>query len=127
MQVKLFLTVTALSEALVGLSLLIVPEAPLHLLFGLESAVPETTVISRICGAALISIGIASWRARVDQRTPAQMGLLAAILVYDVSAAVLLALAATLWNMAGMLVWPGALLHAALAGWCCALLAKSVR
>jgi len=63
------------------------------LLFGGRQVAPETLLIGRVAGAAVISIGVASWPARRDSRTPAQLGVLAGRLTYNVLAALLLAFA----------------------------------
>jgi len=118
MQTKWFLIVTAFAEAGTGLCLLVLPAVPIALLLGLTQAAPETLLICRIAGAALLCIGIASCLARNDQRTPAQLGLLTGILLYDLAAAVLLGFAGVALNMVGLALWPAVVLHALLAAWC---------
>jgi hypothetical protein len=108
------LIVTAAIETATGLALLVVPSVPLSLLLGVSEAAPETFLVGRIAGAALLAIGIASWLAR----GPAQVGLVVAVLVYDVAAAALLAYAGLVLRMVGIALWPAVVLHAALAGWC---------
>jgi hypothetical protein len=115
---KLLFSVTALFEAVTGLFLLILPAVPLTLLLGSGEAAPETLLVGRVAGAALCTIGLASWSAREERRTPAQLGLLTGILFYDVAAAVLLGYAAVALNLAGPALWPAVVLHAALAAWC---------
>src|SRR5688572_12945659 len=87
---KLFLLMTAFAEAAIGLCLLFLPAAVFGLLLGLEQATAEATLVGRIAGAALLAIGIASWMARNDTLTPAQLGLLIGIFVYNAAASVLL-------------------------------------
>ena len=53
-----------------------------------------------------------------DQRTPAQLGLLTGILIYNVAVALLLGFAGTVLKMAGIALWPAVVLHTALAVWC---------
>jgi hypothetical protein len=118
MQTRWLLIVTACVEAGTGLCLLVLPDVPIALLLGLTWAAPEALLVGRVAGAALLSIGIASWLARNDQRTAAQLGLLAGILCYDVVAAVLLGVAGLALNMAGLALWPAVGLHASLAAWC---------
>jgi len=72
-------------------------------------------------------LGIASWQARNDVRTPAQLGLLRGILAYDAAAAVLLALGATVWNLPGSLIWLGVALHAGLAVWCLSIVCSQAK
>jgi hypothetical protein len=110
--------VTAVVEVGTGLLLLILPVVPLALLLGSSEAAPETLLVGRVAGAALLGIGVASWLARQEQRTPAQLGLLVGILIYDVAAAVLLGFAGAVLEMAGIALWPAVVLHASLAAWC---------
>ena len=115
---KLLLLVTALVEAATGLCLLILPAVLFAILLGLEQPTVDTIFVGRIAGAALLAIGIASWMARNDTRTPAQRGLLTGILIYDAAAAILLAYAGAVLEMSGVLLWPAVALHAILAVWC---------
>ena len=127
---KQLFIVTALVEAGAGLALLAMPDWPFALLLGVDRAAPEAMFMARIAAAALLAISVACWMARNDHRTPAQFGLLIGLLVYNVGVSALLALAGTIWKMAGIALWPAIGLHTALAGWCCAALrggqAKSV-
>lgn len=116
-QVYLFV-ITAFLEVGTGLSLLFLPRIPLSLLLGMEQAAPDTIFVSRVAGAALLAIGIASWLARHDARSPAQIGILTAILFYDAAAAVLLVYAGAILNKDGIALWPAAVVHLFLAGWC---------
>jgi hypothetical protein len=115
---KLFLSVTAFVEIPTGLCLLIVPALLLAVLLGLDDAPAGTLFVGRLAGAALLAIGVASWVARTDTRTPAQLGLLTGILIYNVAASVLLAFAGVILKMIGVLLWPTVAVHAILAGWC---------
>jgi hypothetical protein len=114
--------VTAVLEAGTGLALLIVPSVPLALLLGLTQAAPEAIFVSRVAGAALLAIGIACWLARGDKGSPAELGLLIGVLLYDVAAAGLLSCAALGLGMVGAALWPGVVVHTVLAGWCVACL-----
>jgi hypothetical protein len=68
----------------------------------------------------VISIGVASWPARRDTRTPGELGVLAGVLTYNVLSALLLAFAGAGLKMAGVLLWPAVVYHAVLAAWCVA-------
>jgi len=120
----LFLILTAVVELATGIVLLIVPRAAFWILLAVDKPAPEAILVARIAGAALLSIRIASWLARKDQSSSAQRGLLAAILIYDVSAAALLAYAGIALRMTGAALWPAVALHSVLATWCIACLAK---
>jgi hypothetical protein len=78
--------VTALSEGVTGVLLLVLPSVPQKLLLGLTESSPQTFVVARIAGAALFALSIACWFGRSDE----QRGLLTSVLVYDVAAAVVL-------------------------------------
>src|SRR5258708_2488351 len=115
---KLLLLITALGEGAVGICFLFLPIVPLDILLGLEHATVDTLLVGRIVGVALLAIGIASWMARTDALTPAQLGLLTGILIYHTAIAMLLAFAGAVLNMIGVLLWPAVALHAILAVWC---------
>ena len=116
---KLLLLITAFVEAATGVGLLLLPAAVFAVLLGLEHAAVEAILIGRLAGAALLAIGVASWMAaKTDVPTPAQLGLLTGILVYNVAAAMLLAFAGAVLKMVGVLLWPAVALHAILAVWC---------
>jgi hypothetical protein len=112
------LIVTALIEVGTGLFLLFLPAILLALLLGVSLATPEAIFIARVAGAALLALGAACLMARSDQPGPAQTGLLTGVLIYDASAAALLAYAGLGQSMAGIALWPAVVLHTALAVWC---------
>jgi hypothetical protein len=112
------LVVTAVLEAGAGLGLVVAPEFVLRLLFGLERAAVEALLVSRLAGAALVSISIACWAARADGCDPAQLGLVAGLLVYNVAAAALLAWAGAALQLQGIALWPGVGLHVVMTCWC---------
>ena len=125
MRVTPVMIVTALVETGTGLLLLVWPALVFALLLGWRQAAPETLLIGRVAGAAVISIGVASWPARHDARTPAELGVLAGVLTYNVLAALLLAFAGAELKMAGVLLWPAVVYHAMFAAWCVACLPRS--
>jgi hypothetical protein len=66
----------------------------------------------------VLSIGIASWVARGDARTPVQLGMLAGVLAYNALGAVVVVFAEAVLGMAGLVLWPAVVYNAALAAWC---------
>jgi hypothetical protein len=124
MRVTPLMTVTALVETGTGLLLVAWPALLFTLLFDWRQAAPETLLIGRVAGAGVISIGVASWPARRDTRAPAQLGVLAGVLTYNVLAALLLAFAGAGLKMAGIVLWPAVVYHAVLAAWCVACLPR---
>jgi hypothetical protein len=115
---KLFLLITAFVEAATGLCLLFLPAVLFTILLGLDHATVDAIFVGRLAGAALLAIGIASWMARTDTRTPAQLGMLTGILIYNLAASMLLAFAGAVLKMIGVLLWPAVAVHAILAVWC---------
>jgi len=111
-------TATALIEIGAGLSLVILPALAIWLLLGVREPSPEALIVSRVCGAGLLAIGVACWLARHDHGSRSQHGLLWAILVYNVGACAVLAFAGSMLSMAGGALWPGVGLHAVMTIWC---------
>ena len=109
---------TALLEVGTALLLLFVPAVPLAVLLGVGEAAPETLLVARVAGAALLAIGVACWLARNGEPGAAQLGLLTGILIYDIGAAALLVYAGLGLGMVGLALWPAVVIHAALALWC---------
>jgi hypothetical protein len=112
------MTVTAFGEAGTGLLLLVLPADVLASLLGVKEVGPEVLLLSRILGTALLAIGVSCWLARRDPGGPAQRGLLAGVLIYDLAAAALLTYAGLVLKMTGLFLWPAVALHTALAVWC---------
>jgi hypothetical protein len=117
MRLTPILSVTALVEGPTGLLLLVWPALVFAVLFGWHLPAPETLVMGRVAGACVLSIGIASWVARGDARTPAQLGVLAGVLTYNVLCAAVLVFAGAVLSMAGIVLWPAVVYHVALAAW----------
>jgi hypothetical protein len=115
---SLTLGLFACLECATGLGLFLVPGIIISLLFGQTQPVPETLLLARLGGAALLAIGAVSWGARTFHRSRAGLGLLIGITLYNGLAAAVLAYAALGLNMQGVLIWPAALYHAALLPWC---------
>ena len=111
---------TALIEVGAGLSLLSVPALAIWLLLGVREPSPETLVVGRVGGAALLAIGVACWLARDDRGSRSQHGLLWAMLVYNVGACAVLAYAGSMLALAGVALWPAVGLHAVMTIWCAA-------
>jgi hypothetical protein len=114
---KYFLIITALLEGGIGLLLLISPSIPQRLLLALIQLSPESEFFGRFTGASLLALGVACWLGRDDHGRPSQPGLLAALLVYNVLAIVLLAFAGLVFSPIGIALWPAVVVHFALAIW----------
>jgi len=122
MVARTLLIVTALIETPIGVTLLGSPAPVVALLLGVSLEAPAELVVGRIAGAALLSLGGACWLARDDGPSRARRGLVAAILLYNCTAAAVLANAASGVRLVGVLMWPAVALHAVLAVWCVASL-----
>jgi hypothetical protein len=117
---RTLLIVTAFAETGTGLALLVSPALVAGLLLGGSLDAPAALVVGRIAGAALLSVGAAAWLARDDGPSPAGRGLVTAMLLYNGTAAAVLANAAWNLRLVGVLMWPAVAFHAVLAIWCVA-------
>ena len=100
---KKVLVIAAVSEAMTGLALLVVPSLVGQLLFGTELtgvAVPA----ARVAGIALIALGIACWPG-----TP-----LVGMLTYSAAVTAYLAYLGLEGEWVGSLLWPAVVVHMAL-------------
>ena len=122
---RILLIATAVAEGPLGLTLLVLPAVPFELLFGVKHSATEALFIGRIAGAALLAIGIASWCARRDPGTPAQLGLIVGLLVYNITTGVLLGYAGLMLSMKGVALWPGIFAHVVLAVGCIVALVRA--
>src|SRR3954471_23438286 len=90
---KKLLLVAAMLEAGIGIGLLAVPSAVAQVLLGapLEAAAPLT--VARVAGAALLALGVACWLAFFDAQSCAARGIVSAMVIYNLGAAIILGLA----------------------------------
>jgi hypothetical protein len=109
---------TVLIELPVGLLLLAAPAALTRLLLGATLDTAASSTVARIAGAALLAVSVACWTARDDAPGHAVRGVIVAVLVYNCLAALALAHAGAVLELAGVLLWPAVALHLALAVWC---------
>jgi hypothetical protein len=124
---KILLVVMGFVETVTGLGLLASPPLIASVLLGasLEDAVG--LVVARICGAALLSLGIACFLARDDANVKAATGLIIAMVVYNTIATAVLAYCVFGLGLTGIALWPAIVVHAALAIWCLAALSLQSR
>jgi hypothetical protein len=118
---------TAVIELGAGCALLCFPQVSVALLFGapLESAAALN--VARLGGCALLTLGVACWLARGDSQSRAAKGLIAAMALYNLGAAVILATAGVRSKLIGIILWGAVVLHAAMAAWCIVTLFRWTR
>ena len=127
MTTKALLGVTALIEAGTGALLLFVPALTTEILLGAALTSPESLMVARVAGAALLSIGLICWLERNRSGTLLSVGLIAGLLLYNATAGALLAYQAIFANMQGIGIWPALAVHAVLLAWCAACLRQHSR
>ena len=116
------LTLTSVFEITTGLVLIAIPSVTVSLLLGPSLTEPSGMLVARIGGAALITLAIACWLSRNDVQS--SMVMIKALVFYNLAAALLLVYAGVVEHFSGMGLWPAALLHIGLLGWCIKSLLK---
>src|SRR5258708_2722274 len=99
-------TVSAVIELGAGAALLCCPSATAALFVGAPLETPAALTVARVGAAGLLALGVACWLARGDTQSHAERGLVAAMLLYDVAAAGILAFAGIGLGMHGVALWP---------------------
>jgi hypothetical protein len=115
---KLLLIVSAVFEAGIGIGLLSVPSAVAQVLLGTTLDTPAALTVARVAGAALLALALACWLARQDTQSYAARGLVSAMVLYNLGAAIILAAAGIRSQLAGIGLWPAGILHVAMTVWC---------
>ena len=115
---KLLLIISALFEAAIGASLLILPAFTASSLLGVPLDTPSGLVAARIAGAALVALAIACWQARNGERGSPASGVVEAMLFYNFAAAMVLVYAGIRLGLHGALLWPAIVVHFFLGVWC---------
>src|SRR6478672_1953625 len=101
---KSLLIVTAIVETGAGLALIALPTVVVRLLLGAE-VVGASIPLGRVAGAALLALGVACWRGTFDAKSLAASGILIAMLLYNVSAVVILGVAGIQLRPVGVALW----------------------
>jgi hypothetical protein len=109
---------TAVIEAGAGLALLCLPSAAAKLLLGTPLQEASACVVARIGGAGLLTLAVACWLAHGDTESFAARGLIAAMVIYNLVVALVLAAAGLISQPVGVLLWPAVVLHTAMTAWC---------
>ena len=110
---RLLILVCAVLETGTGLALLTVPRFVLRIVLGAEP-VGVGLAASRLCGIALISLGLACWPERKATLPGPDRRAVRALMVYNPSACAFLALLMALGGYRGIALVPAIVLHAVL-------------
>jgi hypothetical protein len=121
---KTLLIVTSVIESVIGLIFLISPPLPVLILLGLSVDSTVDLLLGRVAGAALLSVGIACWFARIDEKSGTTKGLVNAVLLYNIIVTMLLAYAGLSAHLLGAGLWPAVFVHIAMTIWCLLVLWK---
>jgi hypothetical protein len=116
--VRALLIATAIVETATGAALLLVPALVVSLLLGATLDGSAVSILARVLGAALVALGLVSWLARDDARSPAARGLVVGLLFYNTAVLTLLSFAGFGPELRGVALWPAVAPHATLGAWC---------
>jgi hypothetical protein len=119
---RYLLIAMAIVEVGTGIGLIAVPSFVASLLLGVTLDGEVVFIVAHLCGAALLSLGIACALASNDAGSRAAVGLVVAMVFYNTIATGVLWHALMGLKMAGILMWPAILVHALLTVWCIASL-----
>jgi hypothetical protein len=114
------LALAVVVEVATGLALIFKPALVIRLLLGVEASGMEL-LLGRCFGIALFGLSFACWPDR--QHSVSTTAAFRGMLIYNVLIAAYLAYLGTVGHLGGLLLWPGAILHAVVTG----LLVRSLR
>ena len=115
---KKLLIATAVIELGAGLALAALPSVSVMFLLGSPLETPVGLTMGRVAGAALVTLGVACWLALRDAHSQGTVGLVAALLFYNIAIVAVLVAARFELDLQGVGLWPGAGLHSAMTVWC---------
>src|ERR1044071_7538804 len=119
---KFLLIIAAVTEAVAGVALLLIPAVAVSTLLGAALDTATGLVAGRIAGAALIALAIACWQARNAERGNWATGVVEGMSFYNFAAAMVLVYAGIRLDLRSALLWPAIVLHLALSAWCVLML-----
>ncbi|MBC7940236.1 MAG: hypothetical protein H7Z19_10810 [Chitinophagaceae bacterium] len=115
---KKLLLLSAVLEIVTGLAMLAVPVTLSSVLFGALPEAPLGVGLARMMGSALLALGVACAFASRDTRSSGSLGVVAAMLVYNLAAAAVLLSLRFGSGLTGIGLLPAGAAHVALALWC---------
>ena len=102
-----------------ALALLCLPSYVVAGLLGTPLQAPAALAVARVAGGALLALAVACWRARDDTQSRAGRGLVAAMAIYNLGVALILAATGVQSLQDTIVFWPAAvILHLVMAIWC---------
>lgn len=122
---KSLLMVTAALELGAGMLLLISPSLTSQLLLGAGLVSPESILVGRLGGAALLSIGRVCWLEGSRDPSGSVNGLVGGLLFYNAAVVLLVGYAGLVDKMNGVGIWPACGVHSAMFIWCAVSLRAS--
>ncbi len=112
------LRLTAAIEAGTGVALLLAPAVVVQLLLSSRIETSAATALAHLGGAALLALDVACWLGRDDTHSRAARGLVAAMILYNLGAAIILGTIGISGQPAGIALWPAVVLHTTMTAWC---------
>jgi hypothetical protein len=122
---KRLLLATAVIEAGAGLALLVWSAGFIGLLLALPLEGAGAMAVARVGGLGLLTLAVAASLASHDGQSPAARGLVSAMVLYNLGAALILSATGVKLHSNGVLLWPVVILHAGMAIWCAAQLLRT--
>ena len=114
MKLRTLMMAAATLEVVTGIALLVSPALVARLLLAQDVA-GTGAAIGRLCGVALLSLGVACWPGHEESGDRVVSQALPAMLIYNSLAAAYLGFLRSAGGFSGVLLWPAIVLHAALA------------
>ena len=105
---RLLFNLSSILEASTGFALLVAPRFVIELLLG-GTLDPVGVAVTRVLGIALVAVGAAGWESPNGGPSHASR---VGLCIYNLGAAIVLATAATIAGLHGVLLWPVAGVHA---------------
>lgn len=124
---KMLLMVTTVFEGAVGLGLFLIPAVLVPVLLGSPIDTPTGMVAGRLAGAAILSLAVCCWQARNSEPDGAGLGVVTAMLFYNIAAAAVLVYAGVRLGLQSQFIWPTIVLHAFMGLWCAAVVWFAMR